>query len=175
MWRSSIDLSGCARGYLPRFLFIPRSIASDGPAASFSCHYLQTKAWEVRRQILGDTVPLLLDDEQVLIHIRRWPLAMSGRSDALADDTLCLNDELRLCRLMLVGDELLAETLLRTGINGRRWPASAVLAVAVAVRRAQPVLESLAVTREDALGSFCNGVFHPVSITVRDEIFPTFP
>ena len=90
--------------------------------------------WEIRPRIQSNVIPVLLDQlsDGVRLHRTLVSKPPTAHRDAINDQALRLNKQIRLCRLAWCGDELVAETLLNAELIETPWLTSATMAVAAA-------------------------------------------
>jgi hypothetical protein len=103
-------------------------------------------SWEIRPRIRGEAVPVLLDELSNGVRLHRTILDAREQSQraVVADQALCLNEQIRFCRFTSAGDELVVETLLHAGLLETYWLKSAALAVASVSHWAKDMLTALA-------------------------------
>jgi hypothetical protein len=117
------------------------------------------RAWEIRPRLEGEAVPVLVDYMSGGVRIYRTLLdavPQAGRQ-AVVDQALRLNGQIRFCRFALAGDELVVETLLNAGLIETSRLATAALAVATAGFWAKDVLDALA--RNERAASLYHALF----------------
>jgi hypothetical protein len=124
--------------------------------------------WELRPRLRGDAVPVRVTLEPTVVSLTRHVLTLSARNakavQAIADQAVRCNDQLRHARLVVRADAVIAETRLHRELIDTPWLDQAARAVAHAARLAATRLDILAAEPrvvELYIAAFCSDVELP--------------